>query len=249
MKCQRKLLVGFVLLLVACLAGQVAADVVSVFASADSWIRARSDLALRNYGGANSANTYTDEPTRSLVNFDLPAEISGMTINSAILRLHLFGAYDQQHQMDARRITHPWNESNGTGQAGTDDWIGVDWYAYDYTVPGDSGSQLNWPGGGGVLGDSVSENPYWTPPGAGYASTGTFVDVPVTTSIQAAADGQAFEGFLIKFVDEGSGDDWFMFWSKESANTPSELIIDYVPEPVTLSLLGLGGLALLRRRK
>ena len=211
------------------MAGQVAADVVSVFASADSWIRGRSDLALRNFGGQNSASAYTDEPTRSLVNFDLPAEISGKTINSAILRLHIFGAYNQLHPLDVRRITHPWNEGAGMGQPGTDDWIAVDWWAYDYTVPGQSSSQLAWPGGGGVLGDSVSENPAWTPPHTvGYAGTGTFFDIPVTNSIQSAAYGLPFEGFLIKFVDEGQADDdWFMFWTKESVNTPSELIIDY----------------------
>ena len=251
MKGQKKLLVGLVLLfLLACTAGQLMADVVSVFASQDSWIHARSDLSSRNYGGQNSANAHTDWPTRSLVDFELPAEVAGMTINSATLRLHIFGAYDQVHPMEIRRITYPWNQGTGTGQAGTDDWIGVDWWAADYATPGVSGSQISWPGGGGTTGDSVADNPTWTPPhSVGYAATGTFFDIPVTTSIQQAANGAPFEGFLIKFLDEGSGDDWFMFWCMESANTPSELIIDYVPEPVTLSLLGLGGLALLRRRR
>lgn len=220
-----------------------------VYANQDSWMRSRSDLTVMNYGANTSANAHSDNDSgRVIVGFDpadfLPA-ITGMTINSATLKLHLFGCYDQAQPMNARRVTQAWNEGAGTGTA----WYGVDWDAADYTTPGSSGSQVPWSGGPGCLNDSVAENPNFVPPTAGYASTGTYANADVTASLQAAANGDPFEGFLIKHVDEATAnDDWFMIWTHESANTPAELIIDYVPEPATLLVLALGGLALIRRR-
>jgi len=222
--------------------------VVNTFASKDAHMRGRSDLGVMNYGGSDRAAAHTDNDTiRSLVSFDLPSEIMGNPINSATLRLHLAGSYDDMQPMEVLRLTQWWNEGTGDHTP----WVGVCWNAFDYATPGDSGSALPWPNGPGALGDSVSENPNFTPVPAGYGSTGTFLDVDVTASIQAAANGQPFEGFLIKFVDEvTANDDWFQYWSKDSANTPSELIIDYVPEPATVGLLALGGVfAALRRRR
>ncbi len=72
-------------------------------------------------------------------------------------------------------------------------------------------------------------------------------NIPVTPLIQEAANGDAFDGILMKLTDVG--DNWVSIASKDHATGAApKLIIDYTPEPATLFVLALGGLALFRRR-
>jgi hypothetical protein len=83
----------------------------------------------------------------------------------------------------------------------------------------------------------VLDLPTWTAPSSvPYNSTGTIFEIDVTTSIQNAADGLPFEGFLIKFAEEVPNDDtWFSFWSSEHTGgvpgptSPPQLVVDYSP--------------------
>ena len=219
------------------------ADVLSgIYATKDSEINSRSDLTVINYGLNTMAAAHKSgsKDLRSVIHFDPNAvdyltPIAGTTINSAILRLqvnHTSGV--EVGPLEVRRLTQWWNE--GTGGA----WVGVDWDSYDYSTPGSSGSQLPWPGGPGALADSVAENPTFMGGPAGYLEVGVFNDIDVTASLQAAANGDPFEGFLIKFVEEGTGDDWFGVWTKDSSETPAELIIDYGPPDTCAEVLAMG---------
>ena len=70
--------------------------------------------------------------------------------------------------------------------------------------------------------------------------------VDVTAFVQSlVSSSQNYAGFALR---EEATNHYALFMSVES-NSPPELLIEYVPEPVTLGLLLLGGLAMLRCRR
>ena len=71
-------------------------------------------------------------------------------------------------------------------------------------------------------------------------------EVDVTGFVQLlVSSSQNYAGFALR---EEATNHYALFMSVES-NSPPELLIEYVPEPVTLGLLLLGGLAMLRCRR
>lgn len=72
------------------------------------------------------------------------------------------------------------------------------------------------------------------------------LDVDVTASLQRWASGETNYGWVLLPKNPSDGDGW-EFTSSDGEIGPV-LTVSYVPEPATMSILALGGLALLRRR-
>lgn len=235
-------------------AGSALADSFPIMldATQDAGIWSRADKQVVNYGAAEQAKAWSGDgsnPRRMLIGFDT-SSLVGQSVTEATLRVQVFGSYGGSsgaptaHEMEIHRLTQPFNEGTGNDTA----WVGAAWVAYDYATPGDSGSQLSWPGGDGALGDAVQEDPNFMTVAAPYGTTEIFLDIPVTASVQAAAAGLPHHGYVITFADETGGDNWLMVYSTESAGgMAAQLIV--VPEPATIGLMSLASLCMLRRRR
>ena len=223
-------IIGMVVILVGLIDSASAMDA-NEPATQDNQIRSRSDLTVLNYGGGQSAGAYdgaaVGDDIRALLDFDLPGDLAGQLVKSAKIRMEMFLVGTGLRPLEFRRLTQDWVEGDGLGDA----WIASDWDSYNYTIPGDNGTQQPWPGGAGAINDSVLEDPTFTPPAqVAYQATGTFWEIDVTNSIQSAANGEPFEGFLIRYeVETDDTDSWFAFWSTESSNNAPVLLIDYGP--------------------
>lgn len=78
----------------------------------------------------------------------------------------------------------------------------------------------------------------------------SMVSLDVTASLQAWANGETNNGWVIAQNALGSANNWY-FYSAEGSTPPLlEVTFAAVPEPSVLTLLGLGslGLWILRRR-
>ena len=82
---------------------------------------------------------------------------------------------------------------------------------------------------------------------------GTTMTYDVTSIVQDWSNGDSNYGFVLQSLGLNAGDGLFLA-SSEYAGSAGDvarptLDIDYVPEPITIALLGLGGLAVLRRKR
>lgn len=208
----------------------------------DTYIDADNPNA--NYGEQWYMHLYMSNhhPKRSgLIKFDLTGQIPpGQTIVSATLGLWVYQVVDM------------------TG----DDWADV----APYRVRGTRAwveSQATW--------NVFKGSTYWATPGCEntsfdrygtydgtairftrYSQVNRYYTWDVTSSVQTwYAGSEANNGWLIRIVQHDGGSDGLSMNTSESSSVSYRpyLTITYVPEPATLSALGLGALVLIRARR
>ncbi|MBN1943281.1 MAG: DNRLRE domain-containing protein [Phycisphaerae bacterium] len=248
------------LMLVAIVCGPVWADTITFqnnVGTYDGGVDAgvRQEKPYYNYGGsATCGSGWEDQELITFFRFDdmfgsaayqLPA---GQTITSAKLKLFVEG-------MDNPSESRTFNASAMTVpvQMGTQNnyWAseGDVCYAYrafsDYT-PG------QWNAGAGSSSGPVANADYTTTDAAsatfGFSGTG-WVEWDVTEIVKKWYAGTLDnEGFIVRQADD-THNRRVNFTMEEGGGNAPALEITYVPEPATMSLLALGGLGVLIRRK
>jgi hypothetical protein len=220
---------------------------------------------VANYGGLGWMGAKESASTRSLIRFDVASLGSVPAVNSVTLRLFQRDANVTNlslflvNDLGANPNSN-WEEGTDTGSYSNGWWNRTSW---SYCNRGISDS---WDGGagGGTLGPTVL---------ATVAATPGVVGAPVDFVFTGSS------AFLTSLLNQWATDavtDWgrgsfappdtnvstpnagmllvgngTTFYSSEYATTSLQplLIVDVVPEPATMSLLALGGVAALIRRK
>jgi hypothetical protein len=249
-------LAGVVLAVVGLLAvGSASADViapsadVTIYKDANAWSDPPSDTpGVGNFGAGNSLCIYDIDYTdgagvrstqRTLIQFDLSAYSAG-SIQSAVLKFYV-GAVDQSGHVLAYRVTQSWVEGTGTSGDTTD---GADWFTFDGSSSwGTAGGDYN----STVIADTV------------VSTSGQWYSLDITSLVQNWVNGTQSNFGLILVSGDPTGADTsgengntgiYDIPSSEGAANQPYLEITAIPEPVTMSLLAVGGIAaLLRRRK
>ncbi|MHC4562558.1 MAG: PEP-CTERM sorting domain-containing protein [Planctomycetota bacterium] len=230
--------------------------------------------ADRNYGGmtyigANeSAGAVAPEGqnTRTLIRFDVSA-LAGQfdSIESIELRLYqLEGAVTNISAYTISDANSNWQEGSDSGSYSSPAgwWNRTTWNNKLRHL-----TDSAWAGGPGlsVAGVDYDASPLasGTSSGSGWMSLELTGDLMALMEqwVQAPCTGTTFEGYnpgifadpeefttvanegLLLMADEG------IKWSSSEGEFSPELVVRYIPEPATMSLLALGGLALLRRPK
>jgi hypothetical protein len=204
-----------------------------------------------NYGGLDWFGAKESASTRSLIRFDVSA-LAGMTVDNMTLRLY-------QRNTDTTNLglflvneeDSNWEEGTDTGSYSSGWWNRTSW-SYCQRAVGDG-----WSGTWDEQVGSVAALP---------GVVDGYVDIPLSYSggIQALFDiwasngvtdaGRGAFGVPDQDVPAANTGLWILgnggtFYSSENANGLSPQLIINVPEPATMSLLALGGVAALIRRK
>jgi hypothetical protein len=247
MRTARKLtlaaLIAIVTLLVALAPTQ--ADLVTLTTDKDTTVM-NDSVSDNNYGASGWLQGYyelsTGKTRNVLIDFDLPNDLAGSTVNTATLKVQ--GRYvTVGTTVGVSRMTQSWLEGTGNNTASDD---GATWNTYDGTTA--------WPGTNGTpVTNSVSDGDpnYTATVGTGYNTAGPIYDLDVTNIVAAWAGGATNNGLMIQVVNPSVENENFSLWaSDDTGGTAPQLVIDYtIPEPMTMSLLGLGGLGVLLRRR
>ncbi len=218
-------------------------------ASADVYVDAVGDLHDGTGGGADfSGFTHLDiagmEVTNDLTNINFKFDIVGDILATD------WGKY--MIIMDSIPGGDP--VGNGWGRpismdSGADYWVG------SWVDSGDGAETYHWDGGAWVL-----DNATWSPPSDISVSDKTQFTVTLTTTLSSlglsVGDSFAFDAFS----SGGGGGDGavdslnnaspqILDWGDQSSAAEPYSMYTVIPEPASLALLALGGLAMLRRRR
>ena len=194
--------------------------------------------------GNGSGNPDISEIGRILVKWDLSSIPAGQTITSAQVRMasfaSSFGNTTDVVTLSFHKLTQAWTQGASWDGYGTGYWAtaGGD---YNATASGSLASDFQAPSG-----DARTD---FTITGAGLA-----------TDVQGWYDGAANDGWIVINSDEATpavrkyvpmlawvGQTW-QPWP-EGVTGEMYLDLEYIPEPATLAVLGLGGLLMLIRRR
>lgn len=198
------------------------------------WGGGASSMQLNN--GVPSTPGGTSYTKYIYLRFDLSAIPAGSTVDSAIYHVKGFSQEPSDVTMATiglYYITKPWVEAE------------MSWANY--------ATGQAWDTAGGDY-EATPAVTFDLSAGTG----GIWRDIDITAMVQAWVNGKANDGILLKYVtlSPTATDRYAMqFYSSEAAVTPGyahvipTVTVNYTPEPATMSLLGLGGLSLLIRRK
>jgi hypothetical protein len=186
---------------------------------------------------------------RTVIQFDLSSVPAGATIDSAVLRLTLSQANGTgSYLVSLLRTLTNWAE--GPADPADPEGLGTDASAGDTTWIHRSYESTNWDAAGGDFAFSPSAQSTVDPVFTNYTWSGSGMVADVQSWLDDPAGN--FGWFLIG--DEGVEGSALRFNSRThpDAATRPLLTVTYtvapVPEPATLTMLALGGLALVQRR-
>lgn len=205
----------------------------------DNFLYTNSSGALNNFG-ANTTMSYYDLRTTSLhtarpiIQGDLPVLPGGATVVSATLELYQYTwSLGADAQFTLHQILVPWDEL-------TSNW-------------NDASAGTPWSAPGMAAGVDYAAAAAATAT-SGIANNGSYVSWDITALVTAWYGGAPNYGVRMNgpLGDVAAGDprDGVAgFNTSENSSFKPHLIINYVPEPASLSLLLCGGLVMMGRRK
>jgi hypothetical protein len=228
------------------------------------------DTTIFKAGTSNSAggqtlfyagtNGNTGSAARSLLSFNLSSIPTSAVIQSVKLSLTLGqvaggglgGSDPTPRELDLRQVSDSWGEgtvSTGGGQGAAANAGDATWNARSF-------GSTNWTAAGGDFSSSVSGAQLinnTTGVVYNWDSTATTLDdgsTPANNS-RMVSDVQSWvtnpgnnNGWILINTDETDLRTFRAFFSRENASSQPSLTITYVPEPGTLSLLAVAGVAL-----
>ena len=171
-----------------------------------------------------------DGRTAGLVRFDISTMPAGQTITDAKLRLNLESSDTGPFDVDLYKMLTTWVEAEVTWNSAS---TGVAW------------------GVAGALGaaDVAAAVSATTPISS--SDAGSYVEWSVTGLVSDWYNAPAGNHGVRVWSDDllPQHYQWVNFWGDEYGAAPPELEITYVPEPASMCLLAMGGVALLVRRR
>ncbi|HOF17999.1 MAG TPA: DNRLRE domain-containing protein [Phycisphaerae bacterium] len=228
-----KALKTLALLVAVAVASVAQADTVNLVASADALL-GEGGTADKNFG----ASTEYSVQNRSgdyipIIRFDLSGIAAGQTITNVVFRVEAKDGSNRGGVFDVYMFkTDTWtegNKNNATADPGEVTWNSMSPTATDPT------HDLN---SGGILA-SVSHTD---------AGVIDISSAALTTAVQSEFAGDKLITFVL--IGPTTSHDTATLYSREKVGfTPPTLILTTVPEPATMSLIALGGLAMLSRRR
>lgn len=219
-----------------------------------------SDMHSVSINYANGTSTLlqvgqgTGREFRGLVGFDIsPFGFSSLnTIIKAELRLRIVGdpaPTDGTSLVSVYRMNADWVEGNANGDASTQ---GATWRhpdKADTLTLWNTDGILGGPEVEGTASDTVDvadlADGFTLPP-----ATGTWFAWDVTADVQAYVNGAATNFGWLMVGDTGTGEALVLFAARENTSTGVQphLFIEFIPEPASTALAGLGAAMLLARR-
>lgn len=218
------------------LVGVVPAAVVTLTADADTWVR---DGSGNNYGGDESMYLVAGAGRVGYIRFDLSSLGENITITSATLKLY--------------KVTAPWGRSDTLvagriGIVGLNDVDGNTEQDWDESLLTASTVGAEFAGSGEEPIDLTAVTNLDADDGANVTETvSSYTEFTLTgDDLNAFLQGRADDDGLATLIATFSGSNYRGYWLGSSEYSDSAYVpvleVTYIPEPVTIVLMSIGGI-------